>query len=102
MNRNYLTKKKLMLALFTCFLKFSFAITIPGSGTITNPYRISTINELKQFRDNINSSTYNNAYKSKYYELANDIEACDKWASVIRSPPSIEVALGATHERFFV
>jgi hypothetical protein len=74
MNRNYLTKKKLMLALFTCFLKFSFAITIPGSGTITNPYRISTINELKQFRDNINSSTYNNAYKSKYYELANDID----------------------------
>ena len=45
---------------------------------------------------------YERAIAEGDIEFANAIEALDILASVIRVPPSIDEALGDTHERFFV
>ncbi len=45
--------------------------TVKGEGTESNPYLISNLDALKQFRDSVNSG---NSYQGQYIKLMNDID----------------------------
>jgi hypothetical protein len=64
----------LIIMLFTSKVS---AITFPGKGNADDPYRISTVNELEYFRDEVNSLVYNMSPKKLHYKLMNDIILTD-------------------------
>lgn len=63
----------LILITLVSFTTSALALTFPGKGTADDPYRISTVEELTEFRIKVNSVITNQAYKSYHYQLMNDI-----------------------------
>lgn len=58
----------------------TFAKKLIGEGTESNPYVISTLEELKNFRDNVNNG---NNYSNKYVELKANIDlAGEAWTPI--------------------
>lgn len=69
----------LTFSLLASLVSFNFtASALAGEGTEQTPYKIATLDDLKEFATNINNGTYTNVYA----KLTTDITITDSWTPI--------------------